>query len=140
MYILLIIITLILIGTIIISFSNKTSFEKDIFKKYGDNVKKIELLDSKNNNSKIIKDNDTINKIIEDLFTINMKKYDNEIPENIEKIYYIGLYNEESLFIGLTLYDNKYITIFVSNSSSSKTKTYRIRNNFNIDYINKLLK
>ncbi|MNN02926.1 hypothetical protein D3C81_1155980 [compost metagenome] len=57
----------------------------------------------------VIKDNDKISDILDSLSNLKVKKYKDKM-EKSDEVYDLAIYEDNEIKIGLTIYDNGYIT------------------------------
>ena len=105
----------------------------------------INILETSSNKEIRIKDENKIKEILDGFYDLKLKK--SKESNNINKnIYYIKIDSIDTSitnsvnnhnFLGITLYDSKYITIY--NSTNSSSNTYLITSSFDDSSIKKFL-
>ncbi|WP_315114181.1 hypothetical protein [Clostridium intestinale] len=95
---------------VISSYVNQGSFKDKVLDKYLDSeVTKIKISRLSDFSEVVIKDKDKISDILDSLSNLKVKKYKDKITKSGE-VYDLGIYEDTKIKLGLTIYDNGYIT------------------------------
>jgi hypothetical protein len=95
---------------VISSYVNQGLFKDKVMDKYLDSeVTKIKISRLSNYSEVVIKDKDKISDILDSLSNLKVKKYKDNITKSGE-VYDLGIYEDNEIKIGLTIYGQEYIT------------------------------
>lgn len=135
-YIFALIIILLAVGTWFLTTNSTKSLADDVFKDIkSDTVNSIEI--EKDNKEKVtITDKVEIEKILNSLSSIEVKKISNNSKE-FNEFYTIFIFANDDRRLGMFLYDDKYINIYDYEASPKKNSSmdYKISNNFDLKVI-----
>lgn len=95
---------------VISSYVRQGSFKDKVLDKYLDSeVTKIKISRLSDFSEVVIEDNDKISDILDSLSNLKVKKYKDKM-EKSDEVYDLAIYEDNEIKIGLTIYDNEYIT------------------------------
>lgn len=114
---------------VISSYVNQGLFKDKVLDKYLDSeVTKIKISRLSDFSEVVIKDNDKISDILDSLSNLKVKKYKDKITKSGE-VYDLGIYEDNEIKIGLTIYDNEYIAFI--DLFGGRSGTFKIINGKN---------
>ncbi len=95
---------------VINSYVNQGLFKDKVMDKYLDSeITKIKISRLSDFSEVVIKDKDKISNILDSLSNLKVKKYKDKITKSGE-VYDLAIYEDNKIKLGLTIYDNEYIT------------------------------
>lgn len=95
---------------VISSYVSQEPFKDKVMDKYLDSeVTKIKISRLSDFSEVVIKDKDKISDILDSLSNLKVKKYKDKMEKSGE-VYDLGIYEDTKIKLGLTIYDNGYIT------------------------------
>lgn len=100
------------------------------------NISSIEVSRSSDNHERITEDKETINGIIKDLESLQIKKSEN-IKESNGEVYWIKIKIDSEQKIGIVLSENH---VSIQDGSKNATDTYKVTDGYNVNTIEVLFK
>ncbi|ERK31450.1 hypothetical protein [Clostridium intestinale] len=114
---------------VISRYVNQGLFKDKVMDKYLDSdITKIKISRLSDYSEVVIKDRDRISKILATLSNLKIKKYKDKMEKSYDG-YDLAIYEDNEIKIGLTIYDNEYITFI--DLFGGRSGTFKITDNKN---------
>lgn len=115
--------------------------DKVINKYVPETISKIRIVRVSDNLEVIIKDKEQISTLIDSLSTLQVKDYKENIPpnNNDDETYYMWIYDDPNILLGITIYNIGYISVFEFNDKTSNSESYKVIKDLDKLNINKYL-
>lgn len=114
-------------------FPRKIMFKNNILNKYVINpITKIKIIRYSDNTEVITEDKNKTLELVNSLANLEVSKSKNNIPTTNKEIYYISIYENSNMNLGLTVYDTGYVSIFGKKDDTIHQYTYKIIKNSDI--------
>ncbi|MEG0295231.1 MAG: hypothetical protein RR620_00850 [Clostridium sp.] len=132
-----IVIAVVVIGMVIFMTGSAESFNELVLTNIDkSNISSIEVSRSSDNHERITEDKETINGIIKDLESLQIKKSEN-IKESNGEVYWIKIKIDSEQKIGIVLSENH---VSIQDGSKNATDTYKVTDGYNVNTIEGLFK
>ncbi|QLY81531.1 hypothetical protein [Clostridium intestinale] len=115
--------------------------DKVINKYVPETISKIRIVRISDNLEVIIKDKEQISTLIDSLSNLQVKDYKENIPpnNNDDETYYMWIYDDPNILLGITIYNIGYISVFEFNDKTSNSESYKVIKDLDKLNINKYL-
>ncbi|ERK31115.1 DUF5301 domain-containing protein [Clostridium intestinale] len=113
--------------------------DKVINKYVTETISKIRIVRVSDNLEVNIKDKEQISTLIDSLSNLQVKGYKENIPPNNDETYYMWIYENSNIRLGITIYTVGYISVFEFNDKTSNSECYKVIKDIDKLDINKYL-